>query len=128
MGTQTFISFPLLPSLGSLSTTVGRPTRASGRHHLSLPGHECAFQRAFHDLGVHPMGTDSQPRGRPNSWTIIHDFSSFQAIFRLSGARRVFSSRSTLGSPGCLRIPHGASDLHFLPIFAFPWLAWHNPW
>ena len=44
MGTQTSVSFPDLPSLGSFGTTLGRPTRASRRHHLNLPGHECAFR------------------------------------------------------------------------------------
>ena len=126
-GPQTFISFPLLPSLGSLGTTLAGPRRASERHHMTLPGHEGAFNGPPMALGGNPWAPVPGPRGPPDSCTIIHVFSSFRAIFRHPGARRVFSSRTSLGSPGCPRIPHGASDLHFLPTFAFPWLARHDP-
>ena len=47
-------------------------------------------------------------------------FFQFSGIFRLPRAQRIFSSQNSLGSPGCLRIPHGAPDLHFLPTFPFP--------
>ena len=44
MEPQTFISFPLFPSLNSLGTTLARPRRASERHHMTLPQHKCAFK------------------------------------------------------------------------------------
>ena len=42
MGPQTFISFALFLSLGSLGTTLGKPRRAYERPHMTLPWHECA--------------------------------------------------------------------------------------
>ena len=81
---QTIISFPLLPSLGSLGTTLGRPTRASNRHYMALPRHECAFREPPMTLGFTPWAPVPEPHGRPNSWTIIHDFSSLRAVFRFS--------------------------------------------
>lgn len=50
-----------------------------------------------------------KPHERPNSWTIIHEFSSFRAIFRLPGARQLFfvlelprAPRVLLDAPMCL--------------------------
>ena len=84
MGPQTFISFPLLPFLGSLVTTLTRPKRASERHHKSLPWHECAFKGPPMALGGTPWVLVPRPRGSLDSCTIIHDFSSFRAIFYFS--------------------------------------------
>ena len=91
------------------------------------PRHECAFRGPPTTRGSIPWALVPSPRGRPDSCTIIHNFSSFRPIFRLLKVRQVFSPLTSLGSAGCLRIPHGASDLHFLPSFAFPGLIWHDP-
>ena len=81
MGPQTFISFPLLPSLGSLGMTLARPRRASERLHMTLPRHECAFKGLAMALGGTPWAPVPRPRGSLDMCTIIHDFSSLSAIF-----------------------------------------------
>ena len=87
MGPQTFISFALLLSLG---TTLARPRRASERTHMTLTRHEFAFKGPPRALGGIPWVPVPGPCGRPDSCTIISDFSSFRVIFRLPEARRVF--------------------------------------
>ena len=84
MGPQTFISFPLLPSLGSLGTTLAGPRRASERHHMTLPGHEGAFKGPPMALGGNPWAPVPGPHGPPDSCTIIHVFLQFSGHFLTS--------------------------------------------
>ena len=116
-GSQILISFPLLPSLGSLGTTMGTPTRPSSRHHMPLPGNECAFRGPPTTLGCTPQAPVPRPRGRSNSWTINPRFFQFSGHFSISRGPMSFfvPDLHEVPAPRSFKIPEAPKTLISFP-------------
>lgn len=71
----------------------------------------------YHNTWVHPMSTGAWPRWEPGAIYYNSRFFLFWAHF---SSRRLFSSRTFPGSPGCLRMAPSALDFSSLPNLAFP--------
>lgn len=85
-----FIHYSLLPSLGFLGTTLAKPRKGSIWHNIPLSGNECAFKELTTTLGGTPRALVPRPRGPPDSWTIMHVFSSFIPSFDFPGSDDFF--------------------------------------